>query len=423
MKNIFTLVKDRRRSGFLCSLFCKVCISFLLLTMTRSLHGQWVQTNGPYGPDVICFAVSGTYLFAGTEGGGVFRSADNGANWEEVNGGLTNLVVHALAVSGINLFAGTLGGVFRSTDNGASWTAVNAGLTFPFVQALVVSGNNLFAGTLGGGVFRSTDNGASWTPVNDLVIMGSPFVYAFAVSGTALFAGTFGGVFRSTDNGAHWTEVNTGLTNFFVYALAVSGTTLFAGTLGGGVFRSTDNGASWTAVNEGLTNFFIFSLAVFGTNLFAGTSDGVFLSTDNGAHWTAVNEGLTATVLALAVSGTHLFAGTAGGDGVWRRPLSEMITSVERLAPNVPSQFALQQNFPNPFNATTTISFTLPKACRARLSVFDLLGNQVAVLVDRDFAPGEYQVVFEAKDLASGVYFYRLKAEDEVKTRKLVLIK
>jgi ligand-binding sensor domain-containing protein len=76
-----------------------------------------MQTNGPYGGSVYCFAVSGANLFAGTEVG-IFLSTNNGTNWTAVNNGLPNTSVMAFAVSGTNLFAGTGGGVCLSTNNG-----------------------------------------------------------------------------------------------------------------------------------------------------------------------------------------------------------------------------------------------------------------------------------------------------------------
>ncbi len=102
--------------------------------------------------DFESFAVSGTNVFAGDLGGGVYWSNTDGASWSAVNTNLTNLHVHALAVSGSKLFAGTDGGVFLSTNLGADWTAVNTGLTDLNVQSLEVFGSNLFAGT-GNGVF------------------------------------------------------------------------------------------------------------------------------------------------------------------------------------------------------------------------------------------------------------------------------
>ena len=298
--------------------------SFILLLVYLCFHAfetkaQWTQVNnGLTATDVAALAVSGTNLFAGTRGGGVSLSTNNGTSWTAVNTGLGNTNVGSLAVSGTNLFAGIFGGVFISTNNGTSWT--QTGLTNNYVRALAVSGTNLFAGTMEGGVYLSTNNGTSWTAV--YTGLPNTYVLALAVSGTNLFAGTYGGgVSLSTNNGTSWTAVNTGLGNTYVHSLAVSGTNLFAGTIGP-VFLSTNNGTSWTAVNAGLPHTTVHSLLVSGTNLFAGTSDGVFLSTNNGTSW--VNTGsTTTTVYALAVSDTNLFAGTYGG--VWTRPLSDWV--------------------------------------------------------------------------------------------------
>ena len=166
----------------------------------------------------------------------------------------------------------------------------------------------------------------------------------------------------------------------------------------------------------------VYCFAVSGTNLFAGTGDGVFLSTDNGTSWTQASTGLTSTLVsALAVSGTNLFAGTDGG--VWRRPLSEMITSVEGLPTDLPTHFSLKQNYPNPFNPSTTISYDLPRKSQVRLAVFNALGQQVASLVDGEQQAGYYDVRFFGSGLASGAYFYRLQAGNFVETKRLLLLK
>jgi ligand-binding sensor domain-containing protein len=303
-------------------------------------------------------------------------------SWSAVNTGLTNNSILSLAIFGTNLFTGTYyGGVFLSTNNGTSWSAVNNGLINTCVHALVISGTNLFAGTDGGGVYLSTNNGASWSAVNNGL---AKYVYALAISGTNLFAGTFdGGVYLSTNNGANWSTVNNDLTNTYIYALAVSGTNLFAGTYGGGVFLSTNNGASWSAVNNGLTNDYVRALAVSDTNLFAGIESG----------------------------------------SVWRRPLSEMITSAEVLLTDLPTNFSLNQNYPNPFNPTTTFSFSLPLKTFVSLRVFDALGREIAKLVNEQLFAGEHSWHWNAAGLPSGVYFYRLQAGSFTETKKLILLK
>ncbi|MEW5994693.1 MAG: T9SS type A sorting domain-containing protein, partial [Candidatus Zixiibacteriota bacterium] len=89
----------------------------------------------------------------------------------------------------------------------------------------------------------------------------------------------------------------------------------------------------------------------------------------------------------------------------------------------LPMSFSLAQNYPNPFNPSTTIEFTLPRTGRARLEVFNILGQQVAALLDRRLNAGAYQVEFEASGLPSGIYFYRLTHESGSLTRKMTMIK
>ncbi len=388
-----------------------ICLALVLVLVCPYASGQWVKTAGPYDGSIRCFAVSGTNLFAGTSGG-VILSTNNGTSWTAVNTGLTRADVRALAVSGTNVFAGTGNqsygpvsdghGVFRSTDNGTSWTAVNEGLPkdtydttrYLSIQCFASSGTSLFAGTWDG-VFLSTDNGTSWTAVN--TGLTNTQVFSLAVSGTKLFAGTQDGVFLSTNNGTSWIRLFiSGLPHSSFWSLAISGTNLFAGTDGSGVFLSTDSGTSWTQVFVSLG---VHALAVSGTNLFVGDNyRGVFLYTNNIARKTPVNTGLTNIhVSSLAVSGTNLFAGTEGG-GVWSRPLSEMITSVEPVTSQLPHEFSLRQNYPNPFNPSTTICYELPRKSAVRLTVFNNLGQQVAQLANGDMEAGYHEVQFDGSE-------------------------
>jgi hypothetical protein len=181
--------------------------------------------------------------------------------------------------------------------------------------------------------------------------------------------------------------------------------------------------AQWLQTN-GPDGGFVVSLAISGTNLFAGTNGGgVFLSTNNGTSWTGVNNGLTnAVIRPLAVSGPNLFAGTFGG-GVWRRPLSEIITSVETPSSRLPVHFDLDQNYPNPFNPATTISFDLPAPSFVSLIVFDALGREASTIVSEELPAGTHARRWNAADLAGGVYFYRLQAGSFTATKKLVLLR
>ncbi|MEX1140419.1 MAG: hypothetical protein WEF53_13825 [Bacteroidota bacterium] len=326
-------------------------ISVLLFSCKDStvspLPIEWVQT-GLDSTSVGSFAVSGANLFAGTDHG-VFLSTNNGLSWSQVNSGLTwttpstgetaTASVQCLATlhaaDGITLLAGTWGGgVYRSTNNGASWTQVNAGLTAASnlldVRSLAISTNgaggaDFFAGTAGDGVFLSTDSGSSWTQVNAGLTANS--VFSIFVKGTDIFLGTDQGVFLSTNGGRAWTQ--TDMDQGTVIAFALLGTNLCAGTYGGGVYLSTNNGTSWTPVDSGLTNVQVFCLISTDKDLFTGTeTEGVFLSTNGGGLWTQFNSGLTSLqeatgtirIFSLTVNEGYILAGSWRG-GVWRRLL------------------------------------------------------------------------------------------------------
>jgi hypothetical protein len=89
----------------------------------------------------------------------------------------------------------------------------------------------------------------------------------------------------------------------------------------------------------------------------------------------------------------------------------------------VPTEFALRQNYPNPFNPSTTIRFELPKTSHVSLTVYDVLGREVVMLVQDEKDAGVHEVRFDGSNLASGVYFYRLQAGDFVRTNKLVILR
>jgi len=97
--------------------------------------------------------------------------------------------------------------------------------------------------------------------------------------------------------------------------------------------------------------------------------------------------------------------------------------AVGKWASALPVAFALKQNYPNPFNPSTTIEHVLPVASDVRLSVYDLLGREVSVLVNGRMDAGVHEVRFDGSGLSSGVYLYRLTAGSFVETRKMIVVR
>ena len=96
---------------------------------------------------------------------------------------------------------------------------------------------------------------------------------------------------------------------------------------------------------------------------------------------------------------------------------------IQPISNVVPEKFELHQNFPNPFNPTTTIRFDVRTSGNVSLKVFDVLGREVAVLADEYLRAGSYERVFDASNLSSGVYFYTLRAGEFEKTLRMVVVR
>jgi hypothetical protein len=125
----------------------------------------------------------------------------------------------------------------------------------------------------------------------------------------------------------------------------------------------------------------------------------------------------------------YLYAAT--DDGMWRRPLAQLITSISHSpGSSLPRVFVAEQNYPNPFNPMTTLKYDLPEDSKVHLTVTNLLGQVVATLVEDIEPAGNKSVVWNASSFASGLYFYRLEAtslSDPIKTftqvKKMLLVR
>ena len=406
----------------------------------------------------------GPVLFAGTEGRGVYRSFGSSI-WSAANTGITASEVTRLTAVDTLLLAGTKQGVFltsnssspwrgnllgnsiadlasirntmfastsdnpnmySSTNEGGTWSQANAGLVPNLEVSHILSFSEVLLAGTQLGIYRSTDYGSNWNVEN--AGLTNWFIGPFAAIGKKIFAETGTGIFGSSDTGQTWRSVTEEGSQPRFRDFAVSGETLFGISENDGLFRSTDQGMRWTPINTGLPAVTSYALLANDSYIFAGTDLGVFLSRSDTIRWVPANSGLCFAVTSLAVLGDTLYAGTTGRS-VWRRPLSEMlslIVSVRQISTSeieFPCGFCLTQNFPNPFNATTSIGFDVPAQSHVLLQVYNTLGQIVSTLVDDNRSAGVYQVKFDGSNLASGVYFYRMQAGSFIDTKKVLLAK
>ena len=432
------------------------------LYMSSDGGANW-DNLGLYTAEINSIGISNGYIIAGGSHTGIFTSTNNGTSWLET-GILNNTYVQAIGIDGENLFSAnnSSNGVFTSRNLGNSFVDYN-NLDRSFAYCFHFSNSNVYVGTStsadgASAIYKSTDYGHSWTGIG----LANKDVMNIVENKSYLFAGTSSGMYRSSTDGAIWQQVNTGLTDLGINAVTTIDSIIFVGT-NSGTFRSTNNGTSWTSY--GLVDTAVKSMASLGTNLFAGTLKGIFISTESnpawqqsgfqdtviqrfantasklfamtssdlfysdnfGSSWIKIKEdGLPNTFFTIfhsfAVNDSLIFLGTEQ-DGIWKSKLSDIITSTSKTNDIIVKDFKLNQNYPNPFNPSTKINYSIPHSGNVTLKVYDILGREVAILVNDYRSEGNYSLDFKANNLTSGIYFYELKTGNFASIKKMILLK
>lgn len=399
----------------------------IVVSCFTAAHAQWTRISEFDSATVNALAASGSSVACDADSAADFLNAhiwvsqDTGATWKEVFNALsTGMVIYDSSL--VSASGGD--GILVSTDLGAKWSNGNGfavGDKGVEGEAVCESGGDFYAnyvkfelGDGGTGVYMSTDGGSDWT------LMGTTPNYIvpwLVVSGQNLFAGQY----VSKDSGKTWIAGNGISNSGWVRASASTNSAVFE-AWDSTFYMSTDEGANWSVVKSAPYTKGIHAIAARGDDVFIGGDNGLFLSTDDGTTWTAIDSGLGSVVInSLSIDVPYLFAGTS--NGLWRMTLSQVIDAVAPPAHNTPVSFRLFQNYPNPFNPSTDISYQLPARSFVTLRVYHILGEKLRTLVSMGQSPGVHSVAFNAVNLPSGVYFYRIQAGNYTATKKLMLVK
>lgn len=381
--------------------------------------GNWTNVFSFAQGEIIYTLAYGNagVIYAGTMGGKIYRSTDGGKTWVRINTGMNVSFIWSLNINGGIIYAATEQGIYKY--NGSSWLLTS--LSGKDVKTLASYNGILYAGTWGYGIFKSTDFGATWTQINNGL---GAFLAVQALTVTSngdLFAGTAGGgIFKSTD-GINWNKLSCDYN--VIWALGATSSAVFAGTYGDGLHRSLDGGASWTKVTSlGISFVYSISVDLNGKVYVSSLTNGVFVSSDNGNSWTSLGMGgFGVSSLMVNPGSSDVYVGTKEGK-VFSISNSGGVTSAEKETA-MPTEFELAQNYPNPFNPSTTIQFALPVAGNYSLKVYNIIGQEVANLIQSELTAGVHKINFDASRLASGVYFYRLSGKNVNISKKMLLIK
>ena len=372
------------------------------------------------------------------QGGTVIKTTDAGEEWMLTYSNINiwmNDVKFDPNTPGVVWAAGMGGVIIKSTDNGDTWTVVR-----PFddpnntIRGIgVPSGTTGFATFIGyaGTYFETYNGGATFVQRFDIPFTMHSIAYSpnYPTDGRGIISGTDGKVWNTTNSGTTWVSRNTNRYDYMNDVVFINPDEAIICGNNGTILRSTNFGKNWTLNTQNLTSEHLRSIDAFG-NI-------VTLCGDNGKIMTSNDAGLTFVdqlngdsrhfyAVSLRSSAVGVVVGEVGSAGSGALYYTSMngIVGVTQTGTEIPKEYTMSQNYPNPFNPTTKIDFSVPLAAKVSLIVYDLSGREVTRLANNEFkSAGYYTVQFNAGNLSSGVYFYRLISGKFSQTKKLILIK
>ena len=185
-----------------------------------------------------------------------------------------------------------------------------------------------------------------------------------------------------------------------------------------GVYSSTDNGSTWSLVKMLVTTQ-VPQLGInSSSNLTTASGSGEFTAPANN-EWATKNFQVPVQTNRIKFTAYSAYGNNLFIDNIYNSPIDGTSSSITFT----PDEFELSQNYPNPFNPFTKINFSIPKQTQVTLKVFDMLGREVAQLINQELSPNNYSVNFDGSKLSSGIYFYKLETPEYHEIKRMVLIK
>lgn len=376
----------------------------------------------------------------------VYASRNRGENWSQIatisgigipSGGRahsfyvnpidTNIMVAAIAGSPTDC-------VVKSTNYGLTWSVSFAKNFSSYGQPLEQDQNNpsvYYFVPDGGGFYKSTDYGTTFNLISSYPFVSPCDIAVMYDSANVLYVGESSSsrIYKSTDSGLNWTlkmtysgsEIPSIANSVFDKSIA------YATTFSTPVYKTTNFGDNWSVV-------YTMSGSGWGSDICREDPNVYLTGTYSGST------GYTTTNSGTSFFNSTITSGSGAGIIVMEKGymLAQQTTNLLKLniaysvttdieetiiSANIPTKFNLYQNYPNPFNPSTNIKFDLVRNGNVKLKVYNEIGKEVAVLLDAVRNAGSYEIKFDAANLSSGIYFYKLETDNSSITKKMLLVK
>ncbi len=424
-------------------------ISFtFVLSFKGNVYSQWIELNTGISFTIFSLsAIDNSVVWACSSGPNIIRTTDGGTTWVNLGGNVpapygveTNIYAFDQNTAIFACYAGSpnVAYVYKTTNAGQNWPLVftqNPGFITGISMKNATQG--FMVGWPQGGrwsLWRTNNAGNNWDSTG-LYIPESNSSYwsfensVFYLSSNIWFGARGKGVYYSTNDGNSW--VLQDLTSGgFPYPSAIWFENLTTGYCSAqlNVIKTTNSGGNWNALPGSTGTEVVRGIVSQGNEIWyvREITPSIFYSSNSGNSWIVQHTSPSGTgyrFITKSRNGNTLWACTILGE-VAKYVLPTGINPVSR---SVPDSYRLYQNYPNPFNPITKIHFSIPpskgdRGMNVNLIIYDILGRELATLVNESLKPGSYEVEWDGSNFASGIYFYKLIAGDFVDVKKMVLL-
>ncbi|MBM4159185.1 MAG: T9SS type A sorting domain-containing protein [Ignavibacteria bacterium] len=412
-----------------------IIFSLFFLLINSRLYSQWLQVYA-HNPSQTCMVIKFFDVNTGYNSGvlyngsnnNIYKTTNGGLNWIIQNSGYTAqrfMAIHIVHPDTVYI-CGNYGKVLRTYNGGQNWNLIYADTTRQFWDMQFVNSNTGYITGSYGHFMKTTNKGDNWTVLSTGVqnaMQGMCFLNENTgfISGAPL-------ILKTTDGGNTWQDLNapyvSSLETFTDVKFFNESTGLYS-TNAGRIVRTSDGGSNWTQIYY-TPGTAVWRLSFIDSNKGYGcTSDGKIVNTTNGGIlWGFQFTPVPVTENIYNVDFPSLLTGYAcTWSGKILKTTNGGLSYISQSGTGIPDVFALKQNYPNPFNSMTNVEWQMLYAEHAKIIVYDVMGKEVAVLVDEKLSAGSYSVSFNGGNLTSGVYFYKMTAGNYTETKKMIIIR
>ena len=408
----------------------------LFMFLSTSSIAQWEIQNSGVTVNLkdVCF-VDSLYGWVIGDSATILHTYNGGDSWIQQQSPSDTLVFNKIQFLNreIGYIVGSGGLILLTKDGGLNWFKKESGTTLPFrdlsfvneKKGWVVGSDRMYSIIL-----NTTDGGNTWNSVISssesppYILDAIKFVNDSIgfVSGTPHFDNGPTFFLKTTNSGKDWDSTGRAHSSLF-YLAPYSDDIIFAGFIG--LAYSNNAAKDWNYYDYFFNTIVIDIKAIKGrvvwllSRVSFSNVDKIYKSIDVGNNWISHLVPFGFSLQAISPINEHLIF-AVGNDGTILK-LSDHTTSLEDIEKT--NSFILHQNYPNPFNPTTNIKFYLPYDDKVVITIYDVLGNRVAIILEEYKSKGYHHAVFNAENLSSGIYIYEIKTKNFKEIKKALFLK